>query len=132
MGNKFTTVTKNFFYMNQPMNLPSYVSTPYTHSSLVISAWLTIILFPVRMSDNVRLREKRPYSEFFWYVFSLKEYEETQSVFPYLVRMQENKDQRNSEYKHFSLLTNRSSPPELFLGSGVLTICSKFTEEVAL
>ena len=42
------------------------------------------------------LREKCPYSDFFWSVFSriLTEYE-------YLARMRENTGQKNSEYGHF-------------------------------
>ena len=46
------------------------------------------------------LREKCPYSEFFWSVFSRirTEYRED----PYSVRTWENTDQENSEYGHFS------------------------------
>ena len=40
---------------------------------------------------------------FFWSVFSRiqTEYEEKRSVFPYSVQMQENTDQKNSEYGYF-------------------------------
>ena len=50
------------------------------------------------------LCEKCPYSEIFWSVFSRiwTEYEEIRSVSPYSVIMPENKDQKNSEYGHFS------------------------------
>ena len=50
------------------------------------------------------LREKCPYSEIFWLVFSRiwTEDGEIQSIFPCLVRMWENKYQKNSEYRHFS------------------------------
>ena len=56
-------------------------------------------------TENVHLilREKCPYSELFWSVFSRIpiEYGEIQSISPYLVRMRENADQNNSEYEHF-------------------------------
>ena len=50
------------------------------------------------------LREKCPYSEFFWSTFSRlqTEYGEMRSISPYSVRMRENMDQKNSEYEHFS------------------------------
>ena len=49
------------------------------------------------------LREKCPYSELFWSIFSRIpiEYGVIQSISPYLVRMRENADQNNSEYEHF-------------------------------
>ena len=40
--------------------------------------------------QSITLRKKCPYSELFW------------SASPYSVRMQENADQNNSEYGHFS------------------------------
>ena len=50
------------------------------------------------------LREKCPYSEFFWSVFSRIRIEyEKDSVFSlFSVQMRENADQKNSEYGHFS------------------------------
>ena len=49
------------------------------------------------------MRKKYPYSEFFWSVFSRigTEYGEIRSISPYLVRMQENTDQKSSEYGYF-------------------------------
>ena len=49
------------------------------------------------------LREKYPYSELFWSVFSRipNEYGEILRISPYSVRMRENADQNNSEYGHF-------------------------------
>ena len=46
------------------------------------------------------LREKCPYTEFFWSVFSRirTEYGEIRSVSPYSVRMRENTGQENSEH----------------------------------
>ena len=68
--------------------------------------------FRVSINNNVisipttrnSLREKCPYSELFWSVFSLNrtEYGETLCISPYSVRMRENKNQNNSEYGHFS------------------------------
>ena len=49
------------------------------------------------------LRDKCPYSELFWSVFSRirTEYGEILRISPYLVRMRENTDQNDSEYEHF-------------------------------
>ena len=49
------------------------------------------------------MREKCPYSELFWSLFShiRTEYEEMLRISPYSVRMQEYTDQNNSEYGHF-------------------------------
>ena len=48
------------------------------------------------------LREKCPYSELFWFVFSRirTEYREIRNISPYSVRMPENTDQTNSEHGH--------------------------------
>ena len=50
------------------------------------------------------LREKCPYSEFFWSLFSRirTEFGEIWSIYPYSVGMPENTDQKNSEYGPFS------------------------------
>ena len=49
------------------------------------------------------LRKKCPYLELFWFVFPRirTEYEEILRISPYSVRMQENTDENNSEYRHF-------------------------------
>ena len=49
------------------------------------------------------LRKKRPYLELFSFVFPRirTEYEEILRIFLYSVRMQENTDENNSEYRHF-------------------------------
>ena len=51
-----------------------------------------------------QLREKCPYSQFFWSVFFRirTEYEEIQSISPYSIEIRENRNQKNSEYEHFS------------------------------
>ena len=58
-------------------------------TSYVQEVWLT-------------LRDKCPYSEFFWSEFSRirTEYGEIIRVSPYSVRMLENTDQKNSQYAH--------------------------------
>ena len=50
------------------------------------------------------LREKCPYLEFFWSVFSYirTEYGEILHASPYLAWIRENTNQKNSEYGHFS------------------------------
>ena len=50
------------------------------------------------------LRKTLPYSEFLCFVFFLigNEYEEIRITSPYSVQMQKNRDQKNSEYGHFS------------------------------
>ena len=47
--------------------------------------------------------QKCPYSELFWSAFSCirTEYGEMLHISPYSVRIRENVDQNNSEYKHF-------------------------------
>ena len=50
------------------------------------------------------LRKKCPYLELLWFVFSRiwTEYVGIRNISPYSVRMRENADQNNSEYRHFS------------------------------
>ena len=59
---------------------------------------------PSNASKDITLCEKYPYLEFFWYLFSRirTEYEEVLLISLYSVRMRENWDQKNSEYRHFS------------------------------
>ena len=61
-------------------------------------------LYGLHIRDWGTLRKKCPCSELFWSVFSRirTEYEETPSISPYPVQIQENTDQNNSEYGHFS------------------------------
>ena len=53
---------------------------------------------------NYTLCKKCPYSELFLSLFFRirTEYGEIRSIYPYSVRMQENADQNNSNYGHFS------------------------------
>ena len=50
------------------------------------------------------MRKKCPYSKFLWSVFSdiLTEYGDLLRKPPYSVQMQQNTDQKNSEYEYFS------------------------------
>ena len=63
-----------------------------------------MILNTSLLSNRVSLREKCPYSEFFWSAFShiRTEYKEILRISPYPVQVRENTDQKNSEYGHFS------------------------------
>ena len=56
----------------------------------------------------IKLREKCPYSEFFWSSFSLikTEYGEIRSISLYSVWIRENANQKISEYGHFSRSVN--------------------------
>ena len=73
------------------------------HSLVILSHKCLNLLFT--------LREKCPYSEFFWSVLSLvrTEYGEILNISPYLVQIRENTDQKNSEYGHFSRSVNYNS-----------------------
>ena len=55
-------------------------------------------------TDRLTLHEKCSYLEFFWSVISCiqTKYGEIQSIFPHLIRMWENTDQKNSQFGHFS------------------------------
>ena len=57
----------------------------------------------IRLITRLPPREKCPYSELFWSVFSRirTEYGEILRMSPYSVRMRENTDQNNSENGHF-------------------------------
>ena len=65
------------------------------------AVWYDVMTF---RRDRPLLRKMCPYSELFWTVFSGIQPENglIQSISPYSVRMQENPDQKNSEYGHFS------------------------------
>ena len=58
----------------------------------------------ISLTCSNTLREKCPYSEFLWSLFSSirTEYGDILCISPYSVRMRENTDQKNSEYEHFS------------------------------
>ena len=57
---------------------------------------------------SISLSEKCLYSEFFWSVFSL-----IQTEYGDIVRIRENKDQKNSEYGHFSRSVFKGDKPTL-------------------
>ena len=59
---------------------------------------------------NSTLREKCPYSESFWSVFSgiRSGYGEILRISPYSVQMRANTKRKNSEYRHFSRIEKNS------------------------
>ena len=65
-----------------------------------LSTYHSLIFFSMKKNQ----REKCPYSEFFWSAFSLirTEHGEILRILPYSVQLQENTDQQNCEYGHFS------------------------------
>ena len=73
---------------------------------IILSTFLNVgrACFIKRLIEWDTLRRECPYLEFFWSVFSRirTEYGEIQSISPYSVQMQENTDQKNSEYGQFS------------------------------
>ena len=72
----------------------------FTKKGIISEVFMRVL----RHFPEYTLREKCPHSEFFWSVFSRIRtvHGEIQSVSPYSVQMRENKDQKNSEYGHFS------------------------------
>ena len=68
--------------------------------------WQIRFINDKNVKENLRmaLRKKCRYSELFWFAFTRiwNLYEEILRISPYSVRMQENGDQNNSEYGHFS------------------------------
>ena len=78
------------FYCNQIFNASS---SQYQHLSSI----------KIEVDRNPSLREKCPYSEFFWSKFSRirTEYEEILRISPYSLRMRENADQNSSENGYF-------------------------------
>ena len=58
--------------------------------------------------SELSLREKCPYSEIFWSVFSRvkAEYRDVRSISPYPIRMRENVDQKKSEYDTINAVKN--------------------------
>ena len=57
----------------------------------------------MKVMQRYSLRENYPYSELFWSAFSRirTEYGQILRISPYSVRMRENTDQKNSEYRKF-------------------------------
>ena len=65
-----------------------------------LHAWMKHVRVLTKERKNITRREKCPYSEFFWSVFSRIriEYGEIQNS----IQMRGNTDEKNSEYEHFS------------------------------
>ena len=70
--------------------------------------YLPFSIMKHQMMISTILCEKCLYSELFWSAFSCirTEYGEIFRISPYFVRMWENADQNNSEYKHFLRSSN--------------------------
>ena len=79
------------------------LSVVFTVNFEQISQLVLMLLWLNAEWDYPSLRQKCPYSELFWSVFSRirAEYGEILRIFPYSGQMQENADQNNSEYGHF-------------------------------
>ena len=74
------------------------------HSSFLRHICSVLLLMTGKSGNSVcilpivSLREKCPYSKFFWSVYSRIRTECERSISSYSVRMRENRDQKNSEY----------------------------------
>ena len=69
---------------------------------IVVMLYSHAVLFTVNVFVLANTAWNCPYSEFFCSVFThiYAAYQDLVFRFPYLVRMRENTDQKNSEYKH--------------------------------
>ena len=67
--------------------------------SFYLFVLLLLLLLLLLCFRRLSMREKCPYSELFWSVFSRirTEYGEIRSISPYPIRMRENTNQKNSE-----------------------------------
>ena len=91
---------QNRFYSNRAHSNCSFASLKWFRKLHVHHAFLINV---DKILSSIPLREKCPYSEIFWSAFSRiwTEYGEILRVSPYSVRIRENADQNNSEYRHF-------------------------------
>ena len=101
-------VLKNSFLWKMNKQLFKFIPN-FEQTGKVISRYFRINNWrhfenPVKHFWWLTLRKRCPYSELFWSVFSRirTEYEEILRISPYSFRMRKNKDQNNSEYRHFS------------------------------
>ena len=78
----------------------------------------------------ITLREKCPYSEFYWSVFSpiWTEYEEIQSISPHLVQMREIRTRKNPNmYSFYAVYTSvKSKISEAYLEPNRMTMIELF------
>ena len=102
----FSAIVKNNKFINWTL-IELFVSCSLIHSLLpnghTYFKNLAVFTPQVCLAVFQPLREKCPYSEFFWSAFSRvrTEYEGIRSICPYSVRMLENTDQKNSEDGRF-------------------------------
>ena len=85
--------------MQKSSILDPHLGSEYTSANIFAAMW--------SCAWKITLREKCPYSEFSWSVFSNIQTEYGKKlrilrISPYSVRLRENTDQKNSEYGHFS------------------------------
>ena len=118
------------YYVNNCRYLSFFVTNQlliiYLHISIISLLWICfnefafenasfcILLAILEKWKWFSLREKCPYSELFWSVFSSIRtgYGDTRSFSPYSVWMRENTEQNTSEYVHFlrSVKVNKRDP----------------------
>ena len=103
----------NGFYMRATVTFNGLKGRAKSQTTKLPAKWRycrlnpTSALLTTLLTENFSLREKRPYSEFFWPPVSRirTKYGETPRISQYSVRMRENTDQKNFEYGHFSCST---------------------------
>ena len=99
----------NGFYMRATVTFNGLKGRAKSQTTKLPAKWRycrlnpTSALLTTLLTENFSLREKRPYSEFFWPPVSRirTKYGETPRISQYSVRMRENTDQKNFEYGHF-------------------------------
>ena len=79
-----------------------YIS--FTHNKVHWQENIFTVLFWWKYDEVYALREKCPYSQIFWFVFSCIwiEYRKILRISPYSDQMRGNADLKNSDYRHFS------------------------------
>ena len=93
-------IQKSWSYILPSSNI-LFIFTSLSFQALSTSfsnvSYESIIIIYIYIAAWWILREKCPYSEFLWSVFSRirTEYENIRSISPYLVQMRENVDQKN-------------------------------------
>ena len=104
----FAWFGKDYLLLNQSA---VQSSVTYLGSHLVRHTITQFVNQPISQSDRLSdtLCEKCWNSEFFWSVFSSFGLNtEIRSISPYSVRLRENKDQKNSEYRNFPYRASHS------------------------
>ena len=89
-------------FLRHCLSLSLFLFSDHGHFHLKSGSNLPYSFYFAYHIGREALRQKCPYLELFWSVFSgiQTEYGDILRTFPYSVRMQENKDQNNFEYGH--------------------------------